>query len=118
VKLRKVAKLGPVRSSESLNYARSIERVVYYRVGAAAFVAAGSSTHNTRRSSGGGGGACRRRCSKARNSARDGHPAAWRTELGQELLDLNGNPTPVQSRRGGPLRPPAGGKFEFEPSER
>ncbi len=101
--------------------AKSFERVVYYRVGAAAFVAAGSSTYNTRRSSSSGGGACRRRCSKARNSARDGHPAVADgvgARWGGNSFGLNNNPTPVQTRRGGPLRPPAGGKFEFEPTGR
>ena len=37
--------------------------------------------------------------------------------FGRELLDGVTNPTPVLIRRGGPLRAPAGGKFEFEPTE-
>jgi hypothetical protein len=64
----------------------------------------------------GGGGAAGAR------SAAHGHPAAGEARswgpLGRELWMQEFNPTPVRNRRGGPLRPPAGGKFEFEPTER
>ena len=94
----------------------------FTRVGSAAFGAAGSTIHISRdaaaaaaaaRASGSG--------AAGRAEARVGHPAAvearsWGPLGGNSWIE-GFNPTPALNRRGGPLRTPAGGKFEFEPNE-
>ncbi len=117
----KIAKLGSEGSSESLNCAKSIGVLILLEL-ARRLLGPPVPQYRSRDAAAAAAAACASGSGAAgRAEARVGHPAAvearsWGPLGGNSWIE-GFNPTPALNRRGGPLRTPAGGKFEFEPNE-